>query len=108
MKFRLVGGPFEILDTPHCGDSHLLKCFLGGVFEIEEKLARHAISHGAPIVPAEMFESFGFTAEELAKHPNSKLRDGAPAEFLAKYEAAMQAFHDYRAQVVQELAAQEG
>ena len=102
MTYRLLGGPFQILDSPFSGESHLLNCVLGASFEMSDALAKPAILHGAALVPEAMFDGFGFTPAEIKQYPNARFRAGAPAEFGEKYNRAVLAFQEYRAQLAQE------
>lgn len=97
--FVLIGGPFEIYDTPHKGDVHLFHCTLGAQFEIAEEVGRCAIADGAALLPKDAFDAVGFTADELAKYPNAKKQSEAPKDVQAKLLAARIALHDYRAQL---------
>ncbi len=99
MIYVLLGGPFQIMDTPLSGEPHLLKCALGARFEIDQPLAEGAIRHGAMIVPEEVYATYGFTPEDEKRHPNARLHATASAEFKAKYAAAIQAFQEFRAQL---------
>lgn len=97
--FVLVGGPFEIYDSPFQGDSHLYRCTLGASFEMPDETAHRAIAEGAPLLPKASFDALGFSAEEMKKYPNAKAQAAAPAEFHEKLLAARIAVHDYRAQL---------
>lgn len=101
-SFVLVGGPFEIYDSPFSGDSHLFRCTLGSVFAISEDDARKAVSQGAALLPKETFDGLAFTEAELKKYPNARMQAEAPADFQAKLLAARIAVHNYRAQIAQE------
>jgi len=95
-SFVLVGGPFEIYDTPMSGESHLFRCTLGSVFEMSEDDGKKAVAEGAALLPKETFDAIGFTAEELKKYSNARLQAEAPAECQAKLLAARIALHNYR------------
>lgn len=96
MKYVLVSGSFEMVDTPHKG------AVLGQEFDMTDEEARSAILSGAHLLPKPLFDSQGFTAEELAKHSNARLQANAPAAFLAKRDAAIEAAQKHRAQLIEE------
>ena len=87
-----VGGPFEIMDTPHKIE------VWGQPVEIPEALAHSAILDGAHLLPVEQFADHKFTADEL-KLTNARVQAGAPPEFHEKHKAAIQAAREYRAQI---------
>jgi len=91
-KYVLVGGPFEIMDTPHKVE------IWGQVVEIPEDLARGAILSGAHLLPADQFAAQGFTADEL-KLTNARLQVSAAPEFHKKLDAAREAARAYRAEL---------
>lgn len=93
MQYVLVGGPFEIMDTPHKVE------VWGQPVEIPEDLARGAICHGALLLPKEEFDGLGFTEKEL-QFTNARVQIGAPPEFHRKLEGAIQAARDYRAKLM--------
>jgi hypothetical protein len=93
MQYVLVGGPFEIVDTPHKIE------VWGQPVEIPDDLARGAILEGAHLLPKDQFDALGFPPEQVAKYPNARLQTGAPADFQQKHAAALQAAREYRAQL---------
>ncbi len=90
-KYVNVGGPFQIIDTPHKVE------VWGQTIEIPDDLARGAILSGAHLLPADQFA--GFTADELAKYPNALAQVSAPPEFHKKLAAAIKAARDYRVEL---------
>lgn len=93
MQYVLIGGPFQIIDTPHKVE------VWGQAVEIPEDLARGAMLSGALLLPKEEFDVLGFTADELAKYTNARVQAGAPEEFHQKLTAALQAARKYAAQL---------
>ena|ERR1700688_209099 len=94
MLYVNVGGPFEIMDTPHKIETW------GQPVEIPEDLARGAILSGAHLLPAEEFDLLGFTPEER-KLSNARVQAHAPPEFHARHVKALEAARNYRAQLAQ-------
>jgi len=97
--YVLIGGPFEIYDTAHSGESHLFNCTLGAQFELEAEQANRSIADGAALLPKDLFDELGFSEDEIKKYPSANAQASAPAEFQAKLLAARKALHDYRAQL---------
>jgi hypothetical protein len=56
--------------------------------ELPDGVARTAIAGGCALLPAEEFETIGFTAEEVERHPYPGDWESAPAELIAKRCAA--------------------
>lgn len=102
-KFVLIGGPFEIWDTPQHGDLHLSQCVIGARFEIEDAIAKDAVRKGAAIMPEDLYASFGITPEEEADCPNLRVLPNASAEFKSKWERALAGYHEYRRALLEEV-----
>lgn len=95
--FVLVSGSFQVMDTPHSGD------VFGQVLELPQAIAHRAVQDGAALLPKELFDTLGFTVQEIAAWPNAKVRAEAPAEFQAKFKAALEALHVFRASLAGEI-----
>jgi len=101
-QYVLVGGPFEIYDTPLQGQQHDFNCVLGAVFELDEKLAVKTIKNGAALLPKDHYERLDITPEEEKAYPNALRQKAAPEAFHSKMLAARIAVEDYRAELAQE------
>jgi hypothetical protein len=97
MVYVLTHGSFQIVDTPHKGET------LGQKFDLSDELAKSAILSGACLLPEDKFTAIGFTADELAKYSNAVRQASAPASFHEKHAAALAEAIAHR----QSLAAEE-
>ena len=96
-NYVLVGGDFHILDTPYSTPPE--GGVFGTVYDIPQPLADKAISEGAALLPEALFAQVGFTAEEIKDYPNPRMQKNAPVDWKLKHKAALDALHNYRAQL---------
>ena len=54
------------------------------------------VAGGLPCIPAEQFDTAGFTAAELQKYGPAASHENAPPEFLAKKAQALEILHKLR------------
>lgn len=73
--------------------------FFGQQVQMDEQTARDAVLGGCAIIPEEDFAKCGFTAAELRDYANPGPRSAAPAEFQAKYRAALTKLHEVRTEL---------
>jgi hypothetical protein len=89
MKFKYFGSSTQI------GDSISLN-HLGQVVILEEEVARDLAKNGnVSILPADVFDQIGFTAEELKQYPQPADTENAPATFLYKRDLAYSLWKDF-------------
>jgi hypothetical protein len=62
----------------------------------EEANALIAAFPSGLLLPEDLWEKIGITAEELAEYPSVTIHGAAPEAFLAKTRAVRVAFHEYR------------
>jgi len=75
---------------------------LGEVVELDDEEAMSALGpKGLPVLENSVFESVGFTAEELAQYGTHGQRMSAPAAFLEKFEHAQSLIGAQKVEVVE-------
>lgn len=94
-KYIFVGGSDSM-----CGGT-AMKSF-GQAIELTEEQAEEAMRGGCALLPADQFNSIGFTPDELKKYPTAGYQINAPKPFLEKRQAAWSKFGELYAALHQQ------
>ena len=100
MTYRFVGSYAGL------GNGIVLERF-GAAVELPESEAEEYIQACAALLPEAEFSTLGFTAEELETYYITSLHCDAPAEFIAKRDAAWAALQAHREKPIAAESAKE-